>query len=270
MKALVGAGVVLSVVYRALLTGFADFGALYTLRSWIFGWMSRVLCQVAFFALVGRLLEDEEATRYLLIGNAVSIMVLEASVVVASTAWERAAGTLPLLVASPVHPVLVFFGRSLFGVVVGTVSSSVALLTLAPLFGVSLPWPAVLAVIPLITLVGFTCYCFLLFLAGLALRAMHLRNLVSNVAALGLIAFCGVQVPVTFWPPWVQAITQFLPLTHGLEAIRLLLESAAVGRVGAGAAVELLVGVAWLSVSVLTFRRFVESGRRDGSIEFAA
>ncbi|MFE0420129.1 ABC transporter permease [Streptomyces tendae] len=256
-------------MFRAVLTGFADFRAIYTLRSWAFGWMSRVLCQVAFFAFAGRLLEDEEATRYLLIGNAVSIMVLEASVVVASTAWERAAGTLPLLVVAPVHPAFVFFGRSLFGVAVGTASSSVSLLTLAPAFGVPLPWPAVLFVVPLISLVGFTCYCFLLVLAGLALRMMHLRNVVSNVAVLGIIAFCGVQVPVTFWPTWIQAVTHFLPLTHGLEAIRLLLEPGPADRIGVLAVLELLVGAGWLVFALLTFRSLVESGRRDGSIEFA-
>ncbi|MEU5464748.1 ABC transporter permease [Streptomyces althioticus] len=264
-----GAAVHVRVVRGALVTGFADFRALYTVRSWTLGWMSRVLCQVSFFALAGRLLADEEATRFLLIGNAVSIMVLEASVVVASTAWERASGTLPLLVAAPVHPAFVFFGRSLFGVAVGTVSSSVALLALAPLFGVALPWPAAVLVVPLITLVGFACYCFFLVLAGLALRATHLRNLVSNVAALGLIAFCGVQVPLVFWPSWIQAVAGFLPLTHGLQAVRLLLDSAGAGQVVAATALELLIGVGWLVIAVLTFRGFVESGRRDGSIEFA-
>jgi hypothetical protein len=43
-------------VRYAMATGFADFATTYTWRTWLLGWCSRVLCQVAFFALVGRML----------------------------------------------------------------------------------------------------------------------------------------------------------------------------------------------------------------------
>lgn len=269
MSTRVSAGVTGRIIRHALIAGFADFRNLYSVRTWTLGWMSRVLCQVAFFGLIGRLFDDPETTRYLLIGNAVSVIVLEAQVVVASTAWERWTGTLPLLVASPASPLPVFFGRSLFGVIVGTVSSSTALFVMTLLFGVDLEWPAALAAPVLITLVGFAAYCLLLVLAGLVLRAMHLRNVVSNATGLTLIAFCGVQVPVTFWPSWVQALTQFLPVTHGLQAIRALLDSGFVREVWTGALLELLVALGWLAVAALTFRDVADRGRRTGTIEFS-
>ncbi|MEJ7702864.1 MAG: hypothetical protein WKF47_04025 [Geodermatophilaceae bacterium] len=60
-----------------------------------------MVSQVIFFALIGRLLDSPEAAAYLLVGNAVMIAALEAMMVVASTTWERRAGTLPLLIAAP-------------------------------------------------------------------------------------------------------------------------------------------------------------------------
>lgn len=253
----------------AIISGFADFRRLYTWRTWFFGWLVRVLCQVSFFAMAGRMFADDEITRYLLVGNAVSIIVLEASVVLASTAWERSWGTFPLQVASPVPPLLVFFGRSLFGVFVGTASASAALFLLSPVFGVSMPWPQALAVIPLITLTGFSVYCFLLVLAGIVLRAVHLRNLASNFTTLAIIAFCGVHVPTAFWPEWVQTVTQFLPVTNGLEAVRGVLDSEPLSAILLLAITELAVSLAWLALAGLSFHRFVEQCRKDGTIEFS-
>lgn len=273
MSALVHAGRrarnVLTVLRFAAATGFADFSTMYTWRSWTLGWLSRVLCQVAFFALIGRLLGSPDSVRYLLVGNAVLIAVLESAFVVAGTTWERRAGTLPLLVAAPTSPVVVFCGRSVQWLASGTVSASFALLTLAPLFGVALPMPAGLLAVPLIGLVSVSAYCFGLVLAGLVLRAMELRNVVGNVIWMGIALIAGVQVPVTFWPDWVQKLSTVLPATHGLSGIRTLLDGGPPATVAAGAALEAAVAVGWLTVAALTFRHLAEQGRRTGSIEFA-
>jgi ABC-2 type transport system permease protein len=242
---------------------------MFTWRSWTIGWLSRVLCQVAFFALIGRLLESPEAVRYLLIGNAVLIAVLESALVVASTTWERRAGTLPLLVAAPTSPVVVFCGRSVQWLASGTASASIALLVLAPLFQIALPMPRALLAIPLIGLVSLSAYCLGLVLAGVVLRIMELRNVVSNVLWLTLALLAGVQVPVTFWPAWVGTVGWFLPVTHGLAGIRLLLDGAPMTAVATRAGLEVVVAMGWLTVATTTFRQLVERGRRNGSIEFA-
>ena len=66
------------ILRHSVASGFADYSVMYTPLTWTFGWMARVLCQVAFFALIGRLLGSDEITRYLLIGNAVMFVVIEA------------------------------------------------------------------------------------------------------------------------------------------------------------------------------------------------
>jgi ABC-2 type transport system permease protein len=258
----------LTTLRYATAAGWADFAVVYTWRTWTAGWLTRVLCQVAFFALIGRLLGSAERTQFLLVGNAALIAAVESCFVCASTTWERRAGTLPLLVAAPASPLLVFAGRSTFWMASGTSTASIALFALAPLFGVPLPWPRALFAVPLIAAVSAATYCFALFVAGFVLRAMETRNVAGNLAHLSLMVLCGVQVPVTFWPGWVQAVAGVLPVNHGLAGLRTLLAGGPWPDVGRGLALELLVGLGWLVVAAVTFRRFAEHGRRDGSIEF--
>lgn len=260
----------LTVLRYAVASGLADFATTYTIKTWTLGWLSRVLCQVAFFALIGRLLDSPDATRYLLIGNAVLICVLEAAFVVASTTWERRAGTLPLLIAAPSSPFVVFFGRSLYWLATGTTSASLALFVLAPLFGIRLPLPAGLAAVPLMGLISFGSYCLGLALAGLVLNAMQLRNIAGNLTWWSLALLGGVQVPTAFWPTWAEHLAAVLPVHHGLLAIRTLLDGGSAAAAARGAGAEALVAVGWFAVAALSFDRLARRGRRDGSIEFGS
>jgi ABC-2 type transport system permease protein len=83
----------------------------------------------------------------------------------------------------------------------------------------------------------------------------------------------GVMVPVTFWPGWVEAIAQALPLTHGLAAIRVVTDAQAVGPVVGEVAARLLltigIGALWLLAAALLLEYLAATGRRTGSIEFA-
>lgn len=259
----------LTVLRCAIQSGLADFATIYTWRTWTLGWLSRVLAQVAFFALIGRLLDSPDATRFLLIGNAVLIAVVEAAFVVASTTWERRTGTLPLLIAAPASPFVVFFGRSLYWLASGTASASIALFVLGPVFGVTLPLPAALAAVPLIGLVSFAAYCLGLALAGLVLNAMLLRNIVGNLLWWTLALLGGVQVPTAFWPTWAERVAAVLPVHHGLTAVRALLDGGQSAVVMREATWEAVVAVAWFAVAALSFDRLARRGRRDGSIEFS-
>ncbi|MGH8874427.1 MAG: ABC transporter permease, partial [Acidimicrobiia bacterium] len=94
----------LSVLRSAAVSALADLGTIYTWQTWTFSWLTRVLAQVTFFALIGRLLGSEDRVHFLLVGNAVAIAAIASLPVVASTTWERRSGTLPLLVACPSSP----------------------------------------------------------------------------------------------------------------------------------------------------------------------
>lgn len=135
-----------SVLRYAFLCGWRDYQAIFTVKTWLAGWFVRVVAQVSFFALIGRLLGSDERTEFLLIGNAVLLAALSTMFAVASTSWERWQGTLPLLVASPTGSVLVFFGRSAFWIPDALSSSLGTLFVCAAIFDIPLPWPDVLLV----------------------------------------------------------------------------------------------------------------------------
>lgn len=256
------------ILFAAFTSALADLRVIYTWRTWSFAWLSRILFQVAFFVLIGRLLDSRDHLEHLLIGNAVYISSMVSMSVCASTAWERQMGTLPLLTAAPANPAALFVGRSAQWVLDGSLCSTIALFVLAPVFGVELPMPSALIAIPLIVLISISTYCFGLFLAAIVLRKVEVRNLVSGVASMSLMIICGVQVPTSFWPAPIPLLAEFLPLTHGLRAVRGLLANAPAGTILTWAVLELCVAVGWLIVACWTLNRFLEGSRRDGSIEF--
>ncbi len=138
-----------------------------------------------------------------------------------------------------------------------------------PFFGVTWSLGEALVVSLIVVVVALTTYCFGLFLAALVLRAMDLRNIISNVAYLSMMAICGVMVPTSFWPGWVQAVAQTLPLTHGLRAVRRVASDGVVAAVATDCLLALGVAAVWLALAAWTLHRLAEQGRRDGSIEFA-
>lgn len=259
----------LRVLRHAAACGFSDYATIYTWKTWLAGWYVRVLAQVAFFALIGKLLGSQARVEYLLIGNAVMLAAVGGLFGVAGTTWERRAGTLPLLVASPSSPVVVFTGRSAWGLTEGVLSSASTFFVAAPLFGLELALRSLL-VLPLLVLVAASSYALGIFLGGLVLRAMSTRNVVANVVSATMMAICGVNVPVEFFPQPIQWLSQALPLTHGLHAIRDVLGGGSAASIIVNAALELLVGLVWLGLALVTFNRLAEGGRRSGAIEFAA
>jgi ABC-2 type transport system permease protein len=258
------------VLKYAGLSGFQDYATMFTLKSWLLGWFLRVLAQVTFFALIGELIGSTARLHFILVGNAVMLASMEAMGAVPSTTWERRAGTFPLLIAGPTSPVVVLMGRSVQWLPSGVASATGAFFLLGPLFGLEMPFPRVLLVVPLIVLVALSTYMLGTFLGALVLRAMEARNLVFNISFMTLMAMCGVNVPLEFYPEPILSLAQVLPLTHGLLAIRGVLESAPASEIVLRVGLEAGVGAFWLVMALLAFRRYLEAVRRDGSIEFAA
>ena len=260
----------LRIGWYAVVSGAYDYFSIYSLKSWIFGWLIRVLSQVTFFALIGRLLQSEAQTHFLLLGNAVMVAGMAAVFALNMTTTERYTGTLSLLLASPSSPVIVFASRGLYIVGDGVFSALLGLFLVAPLFDVPLPWPRILLVVPLTVLVGLSAYCFSTFLAGLILRFREVNGLVTNTTIVTLMTMCGVNVPIAFFPMPLEVVANVLPITHGLEAIRDTVNGESAATVAWSVAAEIAVALGWLAVALTTFGRFVGHGRRDGSLEFAS
>lgn len=258
----------LRIIRYSAANAFADMRAMYTWRSWVFGWLGRMLAQVIFFTVLGRVIGSTADVRFLVIGNSLMASAIEALMVVASTTWERAEGTLPLLVSAPSELTWVFVGRSAQWPISGSATSVVALVLLGPFFGVTWSPAQVPFVILLVILTAATTYCFGLFLAALVLNARAVRNLVSNVAYLVMMAICGIQVPTTYWPTGVRWLAGTLPLTYCTQAVRLVASGASAWSAAGAAAAGLLLGAVWLTAAWAAFRWFARRGRRLGTIDF--
>ncbi|WP_026415002.1 ABC transporter permease [Actinomadura oligospora] len=260
---------VLRIVRQATMLGFAEMGRVYTWRTWTFGWLVRLLCQVSFYALLGSYLGDPGLTRYVLVGNIVVLACLESTIVVISLAGERAQGTLPLLAVAPAGHLPVYLGRGVQWMTTGLVSSLVAWTVLPPLLGVPLPWPRAAYAIPVIALILLSSYGYGCALAGVALRLRGVEWLVLNFAYGIVMTFGGVNVPLSFWPAPLRAALEFLPLVHGLQAVRGILDGAPTGHVLAQVGLEALVGTAWYTIAWLSMDRLVATGRRTGTLDHA-
>ncbi|GAA3062539.1 hypothetical protein GCM10020254_03040 [Streptomyces goshikiensis] len=122
------------VAYGAL-ASFQDYRAMFTLRTWLFGWTVRLICQVLFFASLGRLVGSPSAEAYLAFGNAAILGPLGSLGVVSSTVGERVSGTLEFLLLSRGSTFLVLASRGLHWMADGLLTSTIALCVVSPLLG---------------------------------------------------------------------------------------------------------------------------------------
>ena len=254
--------------YSAL-GGIQDFFAMYSVRTWLFGWLLRVLVQVIFFTLIGDLVGSEARVHYILIGNAAFLAAMTVLFVVQSTTWERMSGTIALLIASPANPLVVLLGRSLQWIPDAVASAVAAFLVVGPLFDLRVSAADSLIVVALLVLITVSTYFMGAFFGSLVLRFMGARNLVANLVHGSLMVTTGVNVPRGFFPGWVQAVSGFLPLTHGLSAIRRVVADDPAAAVWRDAGLEAAVGLLWLAIAVGSFTWFLEGGRRSGAIELS-
>lgn len=250
--------------------GIEDLKAFYTWRTWLFGWVLRIVFQVLFFSLLGRYVDQPGAVEFLLVGGAAVVAVLETMVIVVFTSFDRASGTLPLLVAAPGDYFLVVIFRNVNLVATGTATSAIALFTCSFALGVPLPYPQALLVIPVIALGAVSTFLFGLFLSSFVFRAAGGRWIMLNVGYMSLSALCGFVIPVGFWPSPLSELAEILPFTHALRALRdLLFHPGPAGQVLAQTGLELLVALGWLVLARVAFLASVERARRAATIDLS-
>jgi ABC-2 type transport system permease protein len=257
-------------IYRqGLIVGLHDFARTWTWQSWLFGWMMRIGTTLMMWVLLGRMLGSPAKLQYLLIGNGVLAGPLAAAWVVGGVNMDRFDGVYPLQVIAPASLLPALVGRSSVWFMNGIVTSMAAFALLAAVFGFDISLTAA-ALLPLfLTLISASSYCLMLFFGALTTLAPRLRNAVLGGSGTLLMALCGVAVPVSFWPGPVQVFANLLPVTHGLQAVRVLIAGGPAAQILTQLGLELLVGAGWLALSMATIDRMADTGRANGSIEFA-
>ncbi|HUZ54892.1 MAG TPA: ABC transporter permease [Streptosporangiaceae bacterium] len=254
----------------AFRTGIRDFRGLYTWRSWLFGWFARLMTQALFFTSFGYWLGSRATVRYMAVGNTTVLVCMESLAVIPLLLGERYMGTFSLHVAAPASFVLTYFARNFYCPLIGVLSSTFGFFVVATAFGVRLGGPYVAWVPVLTALIGLSAYSFGFAVGAIVLSLPSFSMVALNLSYLSLMAFCGVNVPVSYWPAAVRGVADILPLTHGLLALRELLAGAPAAWIWRDCALEAAVGLGWLAVAVAVLQYYASASRRTGNIQLTA
>lgn len=250
-------------------------GGLMSYRA-LFGWMSpwifipslliSPVCQILLFAFIGRSAgvgNDE----FYVIGNALNYAAVPCMFAMTFTiGGERFGQTLGLVLTTPARRLPLFLGRSLpviangwfvamFGVVVGSL-----------LLDTDIPgsaWPP----IALVVAVGSLASTGL----GLVMGAINLvyrdGATMGNVFFLVLLIFTGTNVALDDLPGWMAAIGVWLPLTHAIEAARMLADGAVWSAVDGLVLRELALGAAYVVLGMAMLRGLERRSRTHATLE---
>ena len=242
----------------AATAGYHEFRAMIDLRTWLGGYVVRLAFQVVFFTMVGRFVGGQELVHFLLVGNILAIIAMQGVANSQTVLHERIGGTLMLLTASPTDGLAAILARNAIRIVLSLVSSILVLVTLMLAFRM-LP--------PILLVVAVSCYCYGCFMAALVYRFEWLQSAASNVSYLAVTVLAGVNVPTDYWPRPVQLVSDILPVTHGLRAVRALTGQVPMALPAVQVLLELLVGVGWLVAAMFLLRRWIEADRAAGRID---
>lgn len=222
--------------------------------------------QILFFAYVGRFSGLRDDT-FFVVGNAVQVCSMSAIYGMTMTlANERYFGTLSSLLATPANRVALFLGRALAPIANGLIVSAFGFTVGTVMLDVSIGWdqvPALAAVVG-VTVCACTGLGMVLGSIGLRLRDVFFA---SNLAYFLMLLLCGVNVPVGSLPGWMQAISERLPLTHGIRAAREIAAGEDLSSVSGLIATEAVIGLCYIVAAYVLFRAFEHEGRRAGALE---
>jgi ABC-2 type transport system permease protein len=245
-------------------------GLINWLSPWIFvpTLVVSPIFQILLFVYIGRS-AGVQSDEFFVIGNAVqyaSIPCLFSMTHVIE--GERYQQTLAYILVSPAGRLPLFLGRALPVIVNAWVVSVFSLLVTGLLVGIDVPlsaWPAIALVI---LVASFSCTGLGLICAAIGLRVRQTAVLDNVIFGL-LLVFTGANVPIDEFPGWMQAISDRIPLTHGIEAARDVAEGASLADVSGLIATEFTIGIVYTVVGYLALRVMEYASRQRASIQIA-
>jgi ABC-2 type transport system permease protein len=251
--------------------GLTSYRALFGFLSpWIFvpSLLVAPVFQILLFAYIGRNagLESDE---FYVVGNAIQFAAIPCVFAMTQTiAGERFQQTLGYILVSPAGRLPLFLGRALPVILNGAFVAAFALAVGGAILGIHVPASSLAPLALAIVVSAASCTGLGLITAGLSLRVRETAVL-ANVVFGVLLIFAGANVPLDALPGWMHAISNVLPLTHGIQAARALADGASLGDTSGTLAVEALVGAVY-AVGGYAFLRVLERRSRVyGTLERA-
>jgi ABC-2 type transport system permease protein len=183
-----------------------------------------------------------------------------------AVANERWFGTLPALMASPANRAALFGGRFIPFIVNGFLVSAYGFALSWIVLGVRFDLATLGIIVLAMVVTAFSCSAIGAVQGGLSLR---LRDGLfgANLLVFLFLLFCGVNIPLSALPVWMQAVSQVLPFTHGLQAVREAIDGASLAEVGGLIATEALIGLAYAVAAFFLFRWLERSAYRNATLD---
>lgn len=165
---------------------------------------------------------------------------------------EWRSGVIDRQLVSPASRASIIAGRALRDVLVITVQA-IVLIGCAWLMGLRVPLAALAVGLVLVALLG-AAFSFISNAIGIATKSEDALAPLVNTLALPILLLSGILLPMTLAPAWLQAIANFNPFKHIVEALRAVFLNRfddPIVLVGAGLAVLLVVFGVWIGSRVV-------------------
>ncbi len=227
----------------------------------------RILLQSLFFVYLAKAAGGEPFARFALIGNAIQIAVfmvmLSMEEVVESEKWNN---TFQYLIASPASWFPMMLGKSMSYYGDALIASTVTFAVLIPILNINISVINLLSSIPVILIIIASASALGWCIGAFSLPIRY-GYMICNWFAYTMIIFCGVNIPTSGLPPAVQVIGNLLPVTHGLLAVRALIDGATYASVWPLIGKEILIALVYSAVAWLTFGYRMRVTRQRGTFE---
>jgi ABC-2 type transport system permease protein len=251
--------------------GLTSYRALfYWLTPWVYvpSLLVAPIFQILLFAYIGRSagLESDE---FYVIGNALQYAAIPCVFAMGfAIGGERFQRTLGPILVSPARRLPLFLGRAVPVMLNGAFVAAFSLVVGGALLGIHVPASAYAPLALVVLVSAVSCTGLGLINGALGLRVRETAVLANIIFGL-LLIFTGANVPVDQLPGWMQAISQVVPLTHGIEAARLLADGASLASVDHLIVQELLIGVVYGFVGYALLRFMEWQSRVHATLETA-
>jgi ABC-2 type transport system permease protein len=245
-------------------------GLINWLSPWIFvpTLVVSPIFQILLFVFIGRS-AGVESDQFYVIGNAVQYASIPCLFSMTNAiSGERFQQTLAYLLVSPAGRLSLFLGRAVPVVVNAMFVAAFSLVVTSLILRISIPpstWPSIALAI---AVSAFACTGLGLICAAIGLRVRETAVL-NNVLFGLLLIFTGANVAVAELPGWMQAISNRIPLTHGIQAARQLADGASLADVSGLLATEFVIGIVYTIVGYQAIRFMERESRRRASLQVA-
>jgi ABC-2 type transport system permease protein len=249
--------------------GVTSYRALF---NWIDPWifvpqtLGYPIFEILFFAYLGRF-ASVQSDRFFLVGNAfMAIAITGFFGMGQAIGGERRSQTLATLLASPANRLALFLGRAVPSMLTGVVVAATAFTVCSFVLRVHFATHELLGLAAAAAVSSFACTSFGLCLGSLGLRGRSVSLFADTVGG-SMLLISGANVPLERLPGFVRAVGSGLPLTHGIQAGRILGAGGSFGAAGHLLAREALVGCCYLLLGVAMLRVLEYEGRRSATLE---